>query len=61
MALFYDAGKVASRRSALDLNGLKSDIGIGARFHSATTTPFRIELARGNEGVRIVFNGGAAF
>ena len=61
MAVFYDAGKVTSRRGDLDFNGLKSDVGIGARFHSAAATPLRIELARSSEGLRLVFAGGAAF
>ena len=45
MALFYDAGKVTSAPSDLDFNGLKSDWGIGARFHGPTTTVLRIEAA----------------
>ncbi len=61
MALFYDAGKVTSVRSDLDFDGLRSDVGIGARFHSPSATPFRIELARSSEGMRIVFAGSAAF
>jgi hypothetical protein len=61
MAIFVDAGKVASRRSDLDFQGLKSDIGIGVRFHGPAATPFRIELARGSEGLRLVFAGGPAF
>jgi hypothetical protein len=61
MAIFYDAGKVASRRSDLDFRGLKRDIGIGARFHGPAATPLRIELAHGGEGMRLVFAGGPAF
>lgn len=61
MALFYDAGKVASRRSGLDLDGLKSNVGIGLRFHGPAATPLRIELARGREGLNLVFSGSAAF
>jgi outer membrane translocation and assembly module TamA len=60
MAIFYDAGKVASRRSDLDFDGLKSDVGIGIRFHSPRATALRIELARGNEGLRFIFAFGAA-
>jgi hemolysin activation/secretion protein len=33
MALFYDAGKVTSQRGDLNFSGLKSDVGIGVRFH----------------------------
>jgi hypothetical protein len=61
MAVFYDAGKVASRREDLSLRHLRHDIGVGVRFHSPIATPLRIELARGNEGLKIVFSGGAAF
>jgi hypothetical protein len=61
MALFYDAGKVASRRADLDLDGLKSDVGLGVRFHGPAATPLRIELARSNEGLRLVFAGSTAF
>jgi hypothetical protein len=61
MALFYDAGKVTSRREDLDLDGLKSDWGIGARFHGPTTTVLRIEAARGSDGWRLVVGTSAAF
>jgi hypothetical protein len=61
MALFYDAGKVASERKDLNFDGLKSDVGIGVRFHGPAATPLRIELAHGSEGFHIVFSGGPAF
>jgi hypothetical protein len=61
MAVFYDAGKVTSRRSDLDFDGLKKDYGLGFRFHSLTATPLRIELAKSNEGLAIVFASKAAF
>jgi hypothetical protein len=61
MAIFYDAGKVTSRRSDLDFNGLKSNYGIGARFHGPTATPIRLEMARGSEGWRLVISSNAAF
>ena len=61
MALFYDAGKVTNRREDLDLDGLKSDYGIGMRFHGPTSTVLRIEGARGDQGWRIVFATGAAW
>jgi outer membrane translocation and assembly module TamA len=61
MAIFYDAGKVTSRRSDLGFSGLKGNIGIGARFHGPAATPLRIELARGQEGLNLVFSGGPAF
>jgi outer membrane protein assembly factor BamA len=61
MAIFYDAGKVTRRREDLDLRGLTSDYGIGARFHGPTRTVLRIEAARGSEGWRLVVGTNAAF
>jgi hypothetical protein len=61
MALFVDAGKVAHRRGDLDFRSLKGDAGIGARFHGPAATMLRMEIARGTEGMRLVFSGGAAF
>ena len=61
MALFYDTGKVTPRWDDLSFKGLKSDVGIGVRFHSPLATPLRIELARGSEGLNLVFSGSAAF
>jgi hypothetical protein len=61
MALFYDAGKVASRREDLDFDGVKSNWGIGARFHARSVTVLRIELARGDEGWHLVVATRAAF
>ena len=61
MALFYDTGKVAPRWDDLSFKGLKSDVGIGVRFHTPLATPLRIELAKGSEGMRLVFAGSAAF
>lgn len=61
MALFFDAGKVTSHRSDLDFKKLKSDGGIGVRFHGPLSTPLRIDLAVSNEGWRLVFSGGPIF
>jgi hypothetical protein len=60
-AVFYDAGKVTSRTSDLDFDGLKSDYGFGFRFHGPIATPLRIELARSNEGLVLVFSAKAPF
>jgi hypothetical protein len=54
-AVFYDAGKVTAHTSDLDFNGLKNDYGFGLRFHGPLATPLRVELARSNEGRRLVF------
>jgi len=61
MALFYDAGKVTSRRNDLNFQQLKSDVGIGARFHGILATPLRIDFAVGNEGWKLVLSGGPVF
>jgi len=55
MAVFYDAGKVTSRTKDLDFENLKSNVGFGIRFHGPRTTAIRIELARGDEGLRFIF------
>jgi outer membrane protein assembly factor BamA len=60
-ALFYDAGKVTSRWSDLDFKDLKSDFGIGFRMHGPAATPLRIEFAKSNEGLAIIFAASAAF
>jgi hypothetical protein len=60
-AVFYDAGKVVPRRGELDLSGLKSDVGIGFRLHGPAATPLRIELAKGQEGMSLVFSAHATF
>jgi hypothetical protein len=60
-AVFYDAGKVAARTSDLDLNHLKSDYGFGVRFHAPLATVLRIDVARSNEGTRLVFAASPVF
>jgi outer membrane protein assembly factor BamA len=60
-AVFYDAGKVAARRSDLDLNHLKSDYGFGVRFNAPMATVLRIDIARSNEGTRLVFAASPVF
>lgn len=55
MALFVDAGKVVSRRSQLDFENLKTSVGAGLRFHGPQTTAVRLEVARSNEGWRVIF------
>ncbi len=60
-AVFYDAGKVTNRTSDLDLDGLKSNYGFGFRFHGPIATPLRIEFAKSNEGLALVFSAKAAF
>jgi hypothetical protein len=61
VALFYDAGKVAAHRSDLDLHGMKSDVGLGFRWHGPASTPLRIEFTKGNEGFALVFAASEVF
>jgi hypothetical protein len=61
MAVFVDAGKVAAERRDLDFDGLKTAYGIGLRIHGPTFTPLRLDVARGEEGVRVHITGGVAF
>ena len=60
-ALFFDAGKVTSRREDLNLQHLRTDWGIGARFHGPALTALRIEIAHGSEGWNLVFASRAIF
>jgi outer membrane protein assembly factor BamA len=60
MAVFYDAGKVVRRKGDLDFTGLKSNVGIGLRFHTPGTTVLRLEVARSTEGARFIFGFGPA-
>jgi outer membrane protein assembly factor BamA len=49
-ALFYDAGKVASRVEDLDFRDLESDYGIGFRFGTKNGVFLRVEGAFGSSG-----------
>jgi hypothetical protein len=60
-ALFVDAGKVAPTLDGLSLRNMKTDVGIGVRFHTPTATALRAELVHGLEGWRVVLAGGSAF
>jgi hypothetical protein len=53
-AIFYDAGKVVPERSALDFSGFRHSIGAGVRLHGLQMTGLRLEVARSNEGTRIL-------
>ena len=61
MALFADAGKVASRVNDLDLQDLKSSYGIGMTLHTARQTFTRIEFARTREGMGLIFSFSPSF
>jgi hypothetical protein len=60
-AVFYDAGTVAARPSDLKLDVLRHDFGFGVRFHGPFNTPFRVDVARSDESVAIVFASSAVF
>ena len=40
---------------------MKKDYGLGFRLHSPIATPLRIELAKSNEGLALVFSSQASF
>jgi hypothetical protein len=61
MAIFYEAGKVASRTPDLDFNNLHHCWGFGARFHAPAATVLRIEFAHSSETSRIIFGTGLNF
>ena len=61
MAVFFDAGKVGPEIESLSLKRMKTDVGIGARFHTPASTALRAELVHGLEGWRVVIAGGAPF
>jgi hypothetical protein len=61
MALFVDGGQVAPSRNDLSLSELDVAWGIGARFHGPNFNALRIEVARGREGIRLVFAGSQPF
>lgn len=50
MAVFVDGGKVAARRSDIDLSGWEGSYGLGFRFHSKKAFTFRLDLAFSREG-----------
>lgn len=61
MAVFIDAGQVAAERRAFRLAEFETSWGLGARFHGPTFNAFRIEIARGRDGLRLIVGGAQAF
>lgn len=61
MAVFFDAGQVARDRRDFDPAEFDTAWGIGARFHGPNFNALRIEIARGREGIRLVFAGSQPF
>jgi outer membrane protein assembly factor BamA len=61
-AIFYDAGKVASRLEDLNLRDLESDYGIGFRFGTQNGVFLRVEGAFGSSGGKhFIFRFGHVF
>jgi hypothetical protein len=61
-AIFYDAGKVASRLEDLNLRDLESDYGIGFRFGTQNGVFLRVEGAFGSSGgTHFIFRFGHVF
>lgn len=58
VALFADAGKVAPRRSDLNFDSMRTDGGIGIRFHGPKFMALRIDAAKSNEGFNLIFSTG---
>jgi hypothetical protein len=61
MSLFIDAGKVAAEAGDLNLSGLTKTYGIGASFHTPTSTVMRVELAQTPDGTSLVLSFGPSF
>ncbi len=55
MAIFVDAGKVASRKADLDFTGLEISSGFGFRFKLNEAYFMRIDFAGGREGLRFMW------
>jgi outer membrane protein assembly factor BamA len=61
-AIFYDAGKVASRVEDLNLRDLESDYGLGFRFGTQNGVFLRVEGAFGSSGGKhFIFRFGHVF
>jgi hypothetical protein len=62
MALFYDIGRVASKKSDLDFKNLKDSYGIGFRIHARQSAVFRFDAAFSDENKpRIVLSFGRTY
>jgi outer membrane protein assembly factor BamA len=61
MALFFDAGSVASRVSDLRLDEMKTDYGIGFRFGTRENVVLRFDIGLGGEGTRYFVKFGPVF
>jgi len=53
MAVFFDAGKVAPKRSQLNFHNLETSTGFGLRFNMRNRTFFRIDTGFSHEGFQV--------
>jgi hypothetical protein len=61
-ALFYDAGKVADRRSDLDFTNLEKDYGFGFRFNTDNGVIMRVDAGFGSsDGKHLYLTFGGVF
>jgi outer membrane protein assembly factor BamA len=61
LALFADAGRVASRLSDFRLNEMKTAAGLGLRFNTSKQVFCRVDLGFSKEGPRLFLNFGHVF
>jgi AAA family ATP:ADP antiporter len=61
MALFLDAGQVARRLEEFSAQTFTKTYGISMSFHTPTSTPLRVALARTPEGTSLMFAVGPSF
>jgi outer membrane protein assembly factor BamA len=62
MTVFYDTGKVASRRKDLDFDDLQDSYGIGMRIVGPRGYAFRVEVAQSREhSARLLVGAGGTF
>jgi outer membrane protein assembly factor BamA len=61
MALFIDAGQVARRLEDFSAQAFTKTYGISMSFHTPTSTPLRVALARTPEGTSLMFAVGPSF
>ena len=62
MAVFYDTGKVASRRKDLDFDDLQDSYGIGMRIVGPKGYAFKVEVAHSREhNARLILGAGRTF
>jgi len=61
MAIFYDTGQVVRDYHDFNASQFDSAWGLGARFHGPNFNALRIDVARGKEGIRLIFAGSQPF